>query len=585
MIRYHVDAGTEPRRIDERRRAEIVGEGFVRSGAYVARMDGRDAFHGEVFANTDGTVAASLTATKLLGTNLALHSELEDGTYVLTEARPKRLFWLLGAGATIPVDGSSRLYPRADTFAALLAAHRAHVDDVARTRRSTPKAGVDVDRFAELRHREQQQRAGVDAFAGKIGTAVWMAAFAVFNGAAIGLSWVHARDRIWELVLVATIASLPAALAGRFFLGPAIAKARRLGLRAEPDAAAGDLTHVDVSRGGGKATYAMVAMTVAVVAALIAVSFSGGLAAHGWGLVAPVLALTNGVRVLLETRRSAKGETRKEALAIAGDRVTVAGEVIRRSDVRAALRTNDDGKEALLLLGARGAILRASGDRHVIDRIDAALRPKRTTLPTVHPFAPLVALFAAAALAFGARSGPLPGWTFGLALLAMFLSPLSWLVGRRVEIGADGILVGARFIGFSDVRAVRCKRETVTFELEDGAKVKVTFAHAGAAALVERALEDHRARGAARDDAAVVRRRVAIADSDDEPAPYRARVESPDELAEALLDSAEARSVRLRAARRLARDEGAEAARLREDVGERLVDPDVRAALGTDRDS
>ena len=56
-------------------------------------------------------------------------------------------------------------------------------------------------------------------------------------------------------------------------------------------------------------------------------------------------------------------------------------------------------------------------------------------------------------------------------------------------------------------------------------------------------------------------------------------MESPDELAESLLDSAESRSVRVRAARRLSQDPRAEAERVREALAERLVDPDVQSEL------
>lgn len=208
----------------------------------------------------------------------------------------------------------------------------------------------------------------------------------------------------------------------------------------------------------------------------------------------------------------------------------------------------------------------------------AIARWRRTSPPsaTHHPlvtswtlFVPMVVAAIGALVVYAAA---LPPVAFAVAALVVMASSAAALLRSTVTIGADGLLVRnaigrATFVPLASIRRVsRPADGHVALDLGSSER-RLAFVHRASVDAIE---------------AAVARRRIAASAEDDAP-PYRVRVESAEELGETLLDSAETPSVRVRAARQLASTEGAEAQRIRDEVADRVVDPEVRAELERER--
>ena len=91
MFRYDlVPSESEPSlRFDGAFRSALVDAGYTAVGRYRASYRDRAAFAGEIFVDPTGTIAASIH--QHVGTlNASLHTELADGTYVLTERLPPK---------------------------------------------------------------------------------------------------------------------------------------------------------------------------------------------------------------------------------------------------------------------------------------------------------------------------------------------------------------------------------------------------------------------------------------------------------------------------------------------------------------
>lgn len=273
---------------------------------------------------------------------------------------------------------------------------------------------------------------------------------------------------------------------------------------------------------------------------------------------------------------------------IAGGELRVEGErPVPIGEIAAVLRTETDAP-SLAIVDRRGrVVVRLSGPAAMLDELRVALALERVTLPVTRDpryalalAAPLAASLAAA-WAIPAKASAI----YSVGALLMMALPLMDLRRRpSVEVGVDGMLLQNRFVAFADIASLVTTAELLEVKEKDGKTTKVSLALVGSAAEIARRWNDHSARTEARDADVAARRRVAVAAGEGEDVPYRVRVATPEELADMLLDSSEDKSVRVRAARRLAQSPDEEAARVREDVEERVVDPDVRHALSQGSD-
>jgi hypothetical protein len=550
--------------------------GFERDGAY--SVEGRRG--GDVWIDGSGMTMIAIDAAVDRVTASA-HTLLDDGTHVITEDRAlpftKRV---VEPTAALTIEQTSVRRPdEAWDMRQLLEQHRSHVEDVERARGAKARTGGSVAAFVAAKNTEEVRREPMRALLANVGLVLGGlgAAGCVLVGV---LQWMHGRP--WnEWPSMAPFIGLLYFFMGRSLLGPNLVRRGNLA----PAAA----RSVDLERAqdGGLVTSirARAPWLFAVIWAVLAGGVVGASVKGAASLATLFLgfALSGlGEHVAAALRDRTGRAKRRVTWEIAGDQLRVEGErPLALTEITAAIRS-DVGMPTLLVLDRHGRVaLRLTGSAESLDEIRDAIGIERMKLPTARDLGVLAALLvpplAALVVAFGIPVLAVKAYTLASILVAAW--PLLHLRRRTtVEVGVDGLVIEGRFVAFADIASLDTYGERLDCVEASGKRTSVTLAHPGSAAEIARRWKEHVARANERDEEHVVRRRVAIEDESDV-VPYRARIASPEELGEALLDSAEERQVRVRAAQRLARDDGEEAARIREEIEDQLVDPDVRNEL------
>lgn len=587
MIRYELATGPDAPRVVGPQADALIAEGFAWASSFRAKAGAHAAFEGELFVDPEPTTAA---AVYVVGGRVgaSLHTELEDGTYVMTEQRPPALRYLaLRPGVSLPIDGARLRFPASRDTRELVAKHREHVAEVARERGARPRASMSAERYVELRHRHQLARQPQRDFQKKaariaLALGLTLAPVGAVAGAVAGAGVAPAA------IALVTALALPI-LTYLFFapwlmmagLGPKSAPPSALpAVAAQPPPARTVRLHDPTARATALATIAMLCGILSTALFLASMTEGGHLT---WMPVVLAVAAGSWTSAFVERVLYRKAPRLREAVlrvedgTIRGPRVPVdvarvAGAVIVRSHA-----------PTLMAFDARGVvILRAEGDAEALGPLARAIAPARERFPLENRVARLAARLvgvplacALAALAVGApRPALLAAGGLGIAL-----GPLLGLLPRSfLEVGVDGLLVGSpfgrtTFLPFGEIASIDAdlRGGTLVVHERGGAAVRLRLAVRETAAKAVAAWKAHADELSRRDDAKIVRRRLEVED------PYRATEAETAELAEAVLDSAEHRSVRVRAARRLAMRP--EDDRVRDDAAGRVVDPEVRRAL------
>jgi hypothetical protein len=575
VIRYVVDVGTAAP-IRDARCTVLETLGFRRDGAYRTEQ-----WTGEVWVDEAGTTMVAVY--RGFGRVLAsVHSVLEDGTHVSTEEKaPFR--WQLALAPTMnaPIDRTSVRFPEdAVGVKELLAAHHAHVAEIESARRSKATTDASVTTFVDMRNEAVARVAANHAAFMKTGQVLGALGFAgcVLIGV---LQEINARPQLVLWTLTGVAMGLVYFVFGTLFLGPALV--RKGSITPEVvrsiDRGAADERAAVTSLSARGAWLLAVLWTIGV-GLIIGAAVKG---AGVFGLVLEAFVLVGlGQRAVSAIRDREGRRERRVKWEVVDGILQVDGErPLPLAEISAAIRT-DAGMPALVVLDRRGHVaLRLTGEAKALDAIRDAIHTERASLPVARDLRTLVALLAPVLIAIiGAFGLPRLASTFhGLAATLLALAPLANLRPRlTVEVGVDGVVLEGRFVAFAEIASLTVVVEQLEVVERSGKRTVLTLAHPGSGAEIAHRWKLHVERTEDRDEAEVVRRRVAI-DTEGDDVPYRARVATPEELGEALLDSSEARSVRVRAARRLVRDDSEAASRVREEVEERVVDPDVREEL------
>jgi hypothetical protein len=584
VTRYVVDVGT-PAPIEDARCTDLATLGFHRAGEYRA---GRDL--GEVWIDENGTTMVSIH--RRFGQIVAsAQSVLEDGTNVCTDEKGSLLGWLLlPAARKLPAEHLSVAFPL-DVYDVkqLVATHRTHVEKMEVARKSKVKAGASIATFVAARNDIEKQVSAVRSLLRRVGFS--LGGLGLFGGALIAaLQAMNDRgEQIGQWLEFGLMMGAVMYVMGSRFFGPSLVQKGTLAASApratESAGASSQGSAEEITSIRAKNAWLLAALWTLGVGAVAGASLKG---AGGLPLVVEALTLTGIGELALSAILDRKGKRgRRVTWKIADGMLHVDGErPLALGEISAVFRS--DGQDpALVVLDRRGRVaLRLTGPDAMLDEIRDAVSPKRSSLPITRDFrtlaAFLVPLLGAVVLAFGK-----PGWAsafYGIAGCTVALAPLSRLRRRRtVEVGVDGIVLDGRYLAFAGVASITTIGDRVTVLEKNGERTSLELEQPGSTIEIARRWSEHTARSEDRDEAQLVRRRVAIED-ESEDVPYRARIASPEELGEALLDSAEEQGVRVRAAKRLARSEGEDAARVREDAREQVVDPHVRHALDRPRE-
>lgn len=581
MIRYVVDGGSSDP-IEDVRCTQLRELGFRRDGAYRA-----DSHSGEVWIDESGTTMVSVH--RAFGALMAsMHTVLEDGTHVSTEERgPWLPYLILSPAMRGHIHRTSLRFPdEIDGMKTLLAAHRSHVAEIAGARGTTARAGGDVATFTDFRHEAQRRAKATHTLFTRVGAA--LGGLSLFGGTLIGvLQEINGRPELFQWVGLGAVLALVNFLMGLLFFGPALVRRGSLAPTVPAEEHVEENADAKVALIRPNGAWALVALWVIGVAALFAASLKG--AASLPFVVDAFVAAAVGLRGV-SGLRDRKGDIGSPASwKIESGVLHVDGaRPLALSGIASAVR-NDERGPTLVLVDRRGHVaMRLSGTADTLDRIYDGVRPERASLPVAPDLRTLLFLLAplltAVVVAFGRPS--LASAVYAIASTLVALAPLLYLRKRAmVDVGVDGLVIEGRFLAFTDVATITTTADRVDILERSGTRTSLTLAHEHSAAAITRRWREHDERTDKRDEAQLVRRRIAVDEDTVDEVPYRARVAaSPEELGEALLDSAEPKSVRLRAARRLARVPGEEATRIREEVDEQVVDPDVRHALGSPDD-
>lgn len=568
MIHYVVDHGA-PQPIDDDRCRDLKHLGFRRDGAYLAGPHA-----GEVWIDADGSTMVAV-APLGFGMTVAAQTVLEDGTHVTTEARPPLGMWLfIGPGVTVPPDRTSLRFPRVRDAKELIARHREHVAEVVTARGAHALRGGTTARYVETRNDAQLRAAGrgrvQSALAALLGLLGALGTFAVSH-------WLG-TERVAMRAFAAAVLTF---MVGFLYLAPAILHTgllRGRGARVAVSTAKRDEERV-LRVTSSRVKYILV-LYVGLLAMII-----GGMAIQGVAAGNAVLASFS-LALMLEQMSSASRNrlgrrSRPVAYELAPGELRIEGErPIPTAEIAAVLRT-DIEPPSLAIVDRRGQVrVRLTGPAAMLDELRDALALDRVTLPVTKDPRYLLALAAplVAALAAGWALPAHASAIYSVGAVLMMLAPLVDIRRRpSVEVGVDGMFLQGRFVAFADVARLATEGERLQVEEKNGTRTALSLALVGSAAELARRWHEHSRRVESRDADVSARRRIAVAA--DEEVPYRVRIASPDELGEMLLDSSEDKSVRVRAARRLALSAGEDAARIREDVQQQVVDPDVRQEL------
>jgi hypothetical protein len=561
VIQYVVDHGA-PKPFDDERCRQLEALGFRREGAYRAGLR-----PGEVWVDADGTTMVAVSPLGF-GMTVAAQTVLEDGTHVTTEQRPPLWMWLLlGPGVSVPPDRTSLRFPHAREAKDLVARHREHVAEVVKARGSAALPDGTTARYAETRNEAQIRGASRHRVQ-------------LLLGALLGI--IAAVATFFVSPALSFAVGFGTYMAGFLYIVPALmhrglvrAPARRVAVAASKKEDERVLHSVT-----SRVPY-IIALHFAVLALFIGVMALKG-KATSISAIAGVSVAFSLAGMLALARNRQGGRARPVTYEIAGGELRVEGEPpIPLNEIAAVLRTELD-KPSLAIVNRRGRVaLRLRGPAAMLDELRDALALERVTLPVTRDprslFASLLVPLAASFLAAWALPAKESAIYSVGALLMMVMPLIDFRRRPSVEVGIDGMLLENRFVAFADIASLTTTIERLEVKEKNGKTTTLSLALFGSAAEIARRWNAHSARAEARDGDVAARRRVAVSEGED--VPYRARIATPGELGDALLDSAEDKSVRMRAARRLARSPDEDAARVRAEVEERVVDPDVRHAL------
>lgn len=567
----------------------LVAAGYTPAGRYRAAYQGHDAFAGEILVDPNGTVAASINQHKG-ALNASLHTELADGTYVITEMLPPKSRHML-PGLTLPVPGTRMRFPEVTTTPALCDEHARHVAEVAGELGTTIANGMSAERYVALRHGEQRKRAPLRNFQER--ATVWSMLVGI-----VGAGLFAGVGKLLHFPPALSITVMLTTVLGTMIFG------RRLGFGviapwlmrrgwgpsweapAPPTSSeASTIGPVELRDPGVGSILFAAGPTVAVLASLagyVASTIAGSKTSVWSWLPLVIMAMNSTLADVVMNRRA----FRKTVVKLTVDRHEVRGPrvPVRRERIAGAVVGVDQNKEATFCAvdGKGRVVLRASGTPDDLAALEQALAPKRQRLPLAHRFG--LSAFGAGAATFSTAMAMYLGgvrsdlWIAALGAGVVVAPSLGMLRRPSVEIGADGLLFASArgretFVPWTEIASLTTgKGEKMIVTLKDGDVQHHRGALPGVAARVAAAWTAHEAREATRDDAKAARRRVA----DTAAGAYRVTLDDPDALAETVLDSTEDQSVRVKAARKLARHEDAEA---RAEAAERVADPAVKREL------
>lgn len=595
MFRYELlPADAEPDlQFDGALKEGLVAAGYTSAGRYRAVYQGHNAFAGEIFVDPSGTVAASVNHHKR-ALNASLHTALADGTYVVTEMLPPKSDHMV-AGLSVPIPGTRLRFPKVTNIDALRDEHARHVAEIAEELGTRPADGMTAERYLALRHGEQRKRAPLRNFQERVAVWTLLAAFAFAGVFAIGSAFFHLPLALSGGVPLAGVVG--AVIFGRRVAFNRVAPwlvRRGWGPSSEPltPASARDALTVGPVElrdpGVGSILFAAgptVAVLVSLAGYVSSVLAGGRASAWSW-LPLAIMAMNNTLADVVANRRA----FRKTVTKLSVDRDEVRGPrvpVPRARIVGTVVGTERGGDTTFFAVDGNGrVVLRASGTPDDLAALESTLAPKRQRLPLAGSFG--LGLFGAGAATFAtAMALYLSGVRSDLWIAAIgagvVTAPIFGLLRRpSIEIGADGLLFAsprgkASFVAWNAIAAVAAKGEQMTITLKDGTVQRPRGALPGTAAQVVAAWTAHREREGTRDEAKAARRRVA----DTAAGAYRVAEDDADALAETVLDSTEDQSVRVRAARRLARHEDAIA---RAEAAAKVADPAVKRELSSDDD-
>lgn len=584
MTHWAIDAGT-PAPIEDARCTDLAALGFRRAGAFIAGKR-----RGEVWIDESGTmmVAVHRRAGQVLA---SVQSVLEDGTNVCTEEKGPFSTWLaLSVARKLPTERLSVAFPL-DVYDVkqLVARHRSHVEKIESARKSKVRGDATIATFVRARNDIEVEVSAIGSLLNRVGFS--LGGLALFGGALIAaLQAMNDRpEQIAQWLEFGLIMGVINFFMGKVFFGPSMVQKGTLAVKrqrpGDTETSQSSAARAQVTSIRPKTAWLLMLLWTLCVGVTVGAAVKG---AGALPLVLESLVLMGLGEAAMSAVLDRKGkEGRRVSAKISDGVLQVEGErPIALADISAVFR-DDKGGPTLVILDRRGRVaLRLRGSAEMLDEMAAMITPKRASLPITRDFRKLGAFLfpLLAAVVFAFAKPELAPVFYGIAASFVALAPLSRLRKRKtIEVGVDGIVLDGRFLAFADIASITTMGDRVNVLEKNGERTSLELEQNGSTSEIVRRWNEHSERSEQRDEAQLVRRRVAIEENAGD-VPYRARIASPEELGEALLDSAEARSVRIRAAKRLARVEGDDAARVREEAEAQLADPDVRHALDRPRE-